>query len=256
MADQVPLYDGFSAAYDVMVDWAARLEREWPFFEALFGRAQARRVLDVGCGTGRHAVRFAQSGREVVGVDPSAEMLRRAAEHAKGVAGVSFVPAGFGELRRAVGGYFDVVTCLGNTLPHVLGRAELYRALADFAAVLRPGGLLTVQQLNYDRLCAERQRFLGVSTGQTAAEEMLFFRFYDFLDPLLRFNVVTFRRPKGGAWSFHAEATMLRPTLQGELAELLALADFGPVEYYGGYDKAPFDSTRSNDLILVAATRT
>lgn len=255
MADQVPLYDQFSAEYDIMVDWAARLQREWPFFEEMFGRAPARRVLDVGCGTGGHAIRFAQSGHEVVGADPSVEMLRRAAAHAKGVAGVTFVQAGFGGLRAAVTGSFDVVTCLGNTLPHVLGRAELFRTLEDFATVLRPGGLLIVQQLNYDRLCATRQRFLGVSSGQTAGEEMLFFRFYDFLDPLLNFNVVTFRRRKGGAWTFHADATLLRPILRGELAELLPLADFGPVDDYGDYQRTPFDAASSNDLIFVATRR-
>lgn len=252
MTEEVPLYDRFGPDYDMMVDWAGRLEREWPFFAALFERVGARRVLDAGCGTGGHTVFFARQGLEVVGADPSAAMVRQALRRAKGVREASFVRAGFGELRNAVPGAFDAVVCLGNTLPHALDRAALFRAIADMAAVLRPGGLLIVQQLNYDRICAQRQRFLGVSSGKARGEELLFFRFYDFEDPLLTFNVVIFRRKRGGPWSFRAEATRLRPILQRELAGMLAIVGFAPVEYYGGYDRAPFEPARSNDLIFVA----
>ena len=46
------------------------------------------RVLDVGCGFGRHAIELARRGFEVVGIDPAAAMLDRARELATG-AGVN-----------------------------------------------------------------------------------------------------------------------------------------------------------------------
>ncbi|MHB0869978.1 MAG: class I SAM-dependent methyltransferase [Chloroflexota bacterium] len=254
MAADVPLYDRFSESYDVMVNWEERLEREEPFFRELFRRAAARRVLDVGCATGGHVLRFADMGLEAVGVDPSLEMVRRAEARADGRPGVRFAQAGFGELVERVGGSFDAVTCLGNTLPHATTRPELDRALVDMAAVLRPGGLLAIQQLNYDRILVERRRFLGVSSGVRGGVEQLFFRFYDFDGLQLTFNVVTFKK-EAGRWGFQAGSTRLRAIRQAELAEALEGAGFGPVEWHGGYDRSGFDPSSSSDLVVVAERR-
>ena len=50
-------------------------------------------ILDVGCGTGRHAVELARRGYAVTGLDLSSEMLRVAAEAAD-AAGVRVAVAG------------------------------------------------------------------------------------------------------------------------------------------------------------------
>ncbi|MCL4369069.1 MAG: class I SAM-dependent methyltransferase [Actinobacteria bacterium] len=249
--DTTALYDGLGPAYDAMVDWDGRLRRESPFFEWLFKEAGARRVLDVGCSTGGHAIHFARLGLEAVGADPSGAMLAQAERKAAGVPGAHFAAAGFGELQAKVGGAFDAVTCLGNTLPHALSRNAVRAALADIGAVLRPEGLLIVQQLNYDRILSQRQRFLGVSAGNDSGREVLFFRFYDFGDELLTFNLVTFRRDDGD-WSFRVHSTLLRPILKAELEELLPECGFGPAEFFGDYQSRPFIAGESNDLILVA----
>jgi SAM-dependent methyltransferase len=50
---------------------------------AKFGRGESRTLLDLGCGTGRHAVMFAERGFAVTGVDLSEPMLARARQRAK-----------------------------------------------------------------------------------------------------------------------------------------------------------------------------
>ncbi len=50
---------------------------------AKFGRGESRSLLDLGCGTGRHAVIFAERGFGVTGVDRSEPMVARARERAK-----------------------------------------------------------------------------------------------------------------------------------------------------------------------------
>ncbi len=251
MDEGVPLYDQFSENYDVMVGWKERLEREEPFFQGLFQQTTAQRVLDVGTATGGHVIHFAEMGLEAVGVDPSAEMVRRAEARAAGRSGVRFLQAGFGQLAQRVGGTFDLVTCLGNTLPHATTRQSLEGALTDMAAVLRPGGLLVIQQLNYDRILAEQRRFLGVSSGVRDGVEYLFFRFYDFQGEQLTFNVVTMKK-EAGQWSFQVGSTPLRAIRQVELAELLAEVGFDPVQWYGGFSKETFDPSSSGDLVVVA----
>ncbi len=252
MEERVPLYDAFSETYDVMVSWEERLEREQPFFRDLFRRVIARRVLDVGCATGGHVMYFAQLGLEAVGADLSAEMIQHAEARAAGAPGVRFVQAGFGELFERVGGGFDVATCLGNTLPHAMTRQELDRALADMAMALRPGGLLAIQQLNYDRILAERRRFLGVSSGTREGTEYLFFRFYDFTGQQLTFNVVTFKK-ESGQWEFRVDSTHLRAIRQAELGEALSNAGFDQIEWYGGLSGEAFDPASSIDLVAVAS---
>lgn len=256
MAEQVPLYDSFSAEYDVMVSWSGRLQRETPFLEVELRRVGARRLLDVGSGTGWHAIHLAGLGYETVGVDPSAEMVRRAEANAAGKPNVRFVQAAFGGLAKAVGERFDAVLCLGNTLPHALGQEGLQSALADMAAVLRPRGILVVQQLNYDRILSRGQRFLGLSTGESGGSEYLFFRFYDYAPGVLTFNIVIIRRDDQNGWQHRVESTRLQPILSTQLAETLTRSGFAGTRLFGSYEGEAFRPLDSNDLIAVAERET
>lgn len=63
---------------------AERTEREVGYLDAVLGaRAPGGRVLDLGCGTGRHAIGLAARGYDVVGLDVSKWALQRAAEAAR-----------------------------------------------------------------------------------------------------------------------------------------------------------------------------
>ena len=248
----VPLYDALADDYDRFVNWDARLTHELPTLSSLFEQAGARRVLDSACGTGHHAITLARLGYEVTGADLSAAMVDRARLNAA-AAGVSvrFVQAGLGELAGLEDGKFDAVLCLGNSLPHLLSRDAITSALADFAAVLRPGGLLVIQNRNFDKVWAEKQRFMPPQAYRDAGGEWIFVRFYDFEETEVVFNMVRLRRlPEG--WAQDVDATRLRPIFGDELALGLRDAGFDPVELYGGYDRNPFDPDTSGDLLAVA----
>lgn len=45
---------------------------------AMIGDVQGKRILDVGCGTGRYCTLLAERGALVVGIDPSSQMLEQA----------------------------------------------------------------------------------------------------------------------------------------------------------------------------------
>ena len=76
----------YAAAYDLL--YADKdYDAECDLLERIFRESgrPVRTVLDLGCGTGAHAVRLAQRGYEVVGVDLSEDMLRIARDRARSV---------------------------------------------------------------------------------------------------------------------------------------------------------------------------
>lgn len=188
-----------------------------------------------------------------------------------------FEVAGFGELALTFGSStpsaassgrhsltgFDGLLCLGNSLPHLLTPADLRTALEDFDTCLRPGGLLLIQNRNFDAVLARRERWMEPQARQEGETEWLFLRFYDFEpDGTLTFNMVTLQRdaspaPSGAsdAWSQQVASTRLRPLLQRDLRAVLAEAGFREIACYGDMQGAPFDPTSSPNLVMTARKR-
>jgi 2-polyprenyl-3-methyl-5-hydroxy-6-metoxy-1,4-benzoquinol methylase len=248
------VYDEFSADYDRFVDWPARLAVELPFIEEQLRAGGARRVLDAACGTGMHAIALARSGYDVTGADLSAGMIARAQANAT-TAGVDarFEAAGFGELAVCLGTDYDAVLCLGNSLPHLPMLEGLAAALTDFATCLRPGGLLLIQNRNFDAVLARRERWMGPQSHREGDAEWLFLRFYDFeQDGTLVFNVVTLRRVADDEWSQQTQSTRLRPVQRNELMSALEAAGFDEIACWGDLRGTEFDPTTSGNLVVAA----
>lgn len=103
-----------------------------------FHQREAKRILDVGCGSGGLAVRLAAAGFDVTGVEPRAEAIEAARRIAPEV---FFVQAQAETLPESIGP-FDAA-CMVNALHHV-APAEMRNALSRVLSVLRPGGELLV----------------------------------------------------------------------------------------------------------------
>jgi len=248
----VPLYDDMGADYDRFVNWESRLAFEVPVLDRLLAAHGARRILDAACGTGRHAIALAQRGYQVAGADLSGAMVARARENAAaaGVA-VPFEQAGLGDLSPRFPGPYDAVLCLGHSLPHLLSAAAVAGALADFARLLRPAGLLLLQNRNDERFLAQGQRILPLSAHREGEEEWLFLRFLDLEPQRITFHMVTLHRDAAG-WQQRVSATTHRPLPQAELEAALQAAGFGQVDFYGSWNLEPFERAQSGDLVAVA----
>lgn len=249
---RVPLYDDMGADYDRFVDWEARLAFELPAIEGLLEQHGVRRVLDAACGTGRHAIALAQRGYEVVGADLSGAMVEQARRGAL-AAGVevSFHQAGLGELFPHVDDSFDAVLCLGQSLPHLLSEQAVRGALRDFAALLRPRGLLLIQNRNDERLLAQGRRFLPLSSREEGGWEWLFLRVLDLAPERIHFHLVTLWRDAEG-WHQRVSTTEHRPISRQELSTGLARAGFSEPAFFGSWLLEPFDLEHSGDLVVVA----
>jgi SAM-dependent methyltransferase len=121
-------YDGGLAGSPLLTVDVGFVERHCP------GRG---RLLDLGCGTGRLLVPFADRGWEVIGVDLSPAML--AVAQGKVGPRAELVCGNLTQLPFADGS-FDAAACLFSTLGMVIGAEMRRRVLGHVARVLRPGG--------------------------------------------------------------------------------------------------------------------
>ena len=106
-----------------------------------FAEGTVQTVLDMGCGTGQHAILLAKRGYSVTGVERSRDMLRLARTKAA-AAGVE-VRWIEGDIQQAqVGLVHDAVTLMFAVLGYQVTNAEVSAVLANAHRHLRPGGLL------------------------------------------------------------------------------------------------------------------
>ena len=244
--------------YDRFVDWGKRLEREAPFFRLLFAEHGIRSIIDVGCGTGRHAALFASWGLDVTGVDPDPTMLEQARAFARGQGSAAkFAEGGFGGLAELGLPPADAVTCTGNALPHVDGLAGLRAAVRDFAAVLRPGGVVVLHLLNHDRLLGRQLRSIPPVVREDDEGTWVFLRVMDYVEDGIRFDFATLHRPAGGweadvPWEVSSRRSLHTALPSSVLAGELGAAGFGDVRFFGDHAGKEFDAAADESVIVTA----
>ena len=130
----------YAASYDAL--YADKdYDAECDLLEGIFRRSgrPVGTVLDLGCGTGAHAVRLAQRGFEVVGVDLSDGMLEAARRRAEqsGSNTVSFVRGDIRSIR--LDRQFDAVICMFAVLGYQTTDEDA-RLIETVRTHLAPGG--------------------------------------------------------------------------------------------------------------------
>lgn len=127
-------------------------------FDPLVGDWQGKTVLDLGCGGGFMAEAIARKGAVVTGLDPAAEALAAAREHAAAEGLTIDYVEGKGEALSFEDAHFDVVVSC-DALEHV---EDLERVLDEIARVLKPGGLFLFDTINKNALSS----FVVVTMGE------------------------------------------------------------------------------------------
>jgi SAM-dependent methyltransferase len=100
---------------------------------------EARTLLDVACGTGKH-LELLRDHFKVAGLDLDPELLAIARERVPGIELHEDNMTAFDLGRR-----FDVVACLFSSIGYVRDEPRLRAAIGAMAAHLEPGGLLVVE---------------------------------------------------------------------------------------------------------------
>ncbi|MCX6068474.1 MAG: class I SAM-dependent methyltransferase, partial [Chloroflexi bacterium] len=118
-------------------------EAECDLLEQVFNKGNGvKSILDIGCGTGNHAIPLAQRGYQVTGVDLSENMLSHAREKAKAANAPSSLTFQQGDARTVdVRQKFDAVLMMFAVLGYQLTNEDVFSALNTVRKHLNPSGL-------------------------------------------------------------------------------------------------------------------
>lgn len=153
-------YDRWAEVYDDEDNPLVLLEEK--HLGSLAGDVAGLTVADIGCGTGRHALRLAAAGARVTAVDFSVAMLQRA--RAKpGAEGITFVSHDLAKAFPLDGAAFDRVFCC-LVLDHI---TELNKFFLELRRLCRPKGCVIISVMHPAMsLRGVQARFIDPASGR------------------------------------------------------------------------------------------
>lgn len=137
-------YSLWSGSYDDDPDNRVVLAEEEHIW-GMIGPVEGKRVLDAGCGSGRHTIRLLEAGATVVACEPNPVFLDMAKAKAKGLpqGSVQWLNCDIGALPESLGCFDLVLCCL--VLSHV---EDIRSAIARLGRLVPEGGALIVSDFH------------------------------------------------------------------------------------------------------------
>ena len=218
------------------------------FVRTTFEHCGDMKLLDVGCGTANLCIALAPHFKEVAGFDPDETMLRLANEKAGADhSNLSFHPYGMSDLDKQDRFCdMDAVLCFGNTLVHLADKNEIFQFLKQARVILKPGGELLMQVINYDWIF--EQKAGGLPTIEN--DRIKFVRNYHFHSHGNQIDFETILTIKQSREEIR-NSIPLFPVRKDEINELLRQAGFERIKFYGNFKRDPLQED-SIPLIIEA----
>lgn len=232
----------FASAYEALNP----ADDDYRFYAELADELGARRVVDLGCGTGVLAVLLAQGDREVVAIDPDPQMLAIAKDR-PGHEQVTWLE---GYAAAMPTGWADLVTMSGHVAQVFLTEHDWLEALAGVHRGLAAGGVVAFESRNpaargWERWTRE-QTLRVVDTAHGPVE--FWHETTEVALPRVTY-ATTDRNLRTGEEETTAETLAFRD--EAELRATLDATGFTVAAMYGDWDRSPVRPS-SRELIVVA----
>ena len=212
------------------------------FIEALLSRlapASGASVLDLGCGSGRHAINLAARRLDVTGLDLSAESIGRA-KHSEGP-NLRFVRQ---DMRQAFGtGAFDFVFNLFTSFGYFDEPVDDLSVIHNIAASLKAGGCVVLDYLNVSH--AESH----LTAEEVVERDGVVYRISRWSDAKHIFKKIVVH--DGAAVALEHIERVAKLTVE-DFRFMFEVCNLRIEETYGDYRLSPFDVDTSGRLILQA----
>ena len=248
-------FEELALAYDNAINWEQRLNREIPFLLDLASGRESARILDLACGSGRHAVALAKHGFTVVGLDISESMIGAARQLAQTEkCSVDFLVADMAAVEEVVGGTFVLIACLGNSLALLPSLNVLEKTIINAHSLLAEGGTLVAQTLNFMEIRKSGFRFFPLKGGYTKeGSEVVFTRFFESIESEDKTTLVLASFLKqADEWVSHISRQQVLQLDKTVLENTFRKAGFSQIEFFAGYSHQSFLPDTSRNVVLVA----
>ena len=212
---------------------------------ALSLTAPGSACLDAGCATGSLPRALAAQGRLAQGLDLDPAFLAVAQDRA--LADGLTLPwheASLLDLTAATGGArFQLITCLGQTLPHLLEEDQWLSFFSQARAALDPGGSLVIQAVHDGSQTAGQGRSLPRLQFSGGTLE----RRRTMLSPVLATFETRFQPLQGPPVTSHILHRRMAP---GDAAALMRRADLSPEPPLADEAGHPFQATSAGWVLI------
>lgn len=203
--------------------------------------SSGKRILDVACATGIAAAALAERSFELTAIDLNDALVQRAKEKQ----GITVHKRNMLDL-QGLGDNFDLVYCIGNSLPHLDNEEEIKQFLLQCYSVLRDGATLVLQFINFEKFWNPEKDQLG-SLPTIKNKTLEFEREYFREGNKIRFHT----QLTAGGRSIKNDV-LLYPLFSQRCVELLKETGFDKIELFGAFDASPFKPEISMPVIVRA----
>ncbi len=243
-------YENISSYYDSI--FPSKKETLTFLKDSFFMKENGQTVIDLACGSGSYAIGLGSVATKVYGYDLDPYMISQANRKNKDDH-VMFQSLNMLRLEMNKKEPVDFIFCIGNSLVHLKDEEEISGLFGQIYRLLREGGILVLQIVNYDRILD--QKVTSLPSIHNKADGVTFYRDYKELDKGILFKTKLDIDRKEVKESFQ-QSVILFPIRTKVLIGLLESTGFGDIEIFGGFDGSKYQSQESFGVVVRCKKKT